>query len=98
MIKRLMNSNKEMHPGAFLDLLFKRRKIIKDLFAMAIKEDPAKLMAIVNGNERMNARLAKKIERALNLKAGILMRLQGFHDKKDRTKSISIRTIYALIG
>lgn len=77
---------KGIHPGLILDREFKKQKLSKVKFAMAINEFPQTLGAILKGKRRMNPALSLKIEKALGWEEGYLMILQVYFDIEQEKK------------
>lgn len=71
---------KGIHPGLILDRVLKKRHLHKGPFALSLKEYPQTLVSITKGKRKMNAKLAIKIEKALEIEEGYFMTLQVYHD------------------
>jgi len=71
---------KGIHPGLILDRELKKRRMNKGPFAISLKEYPQTMVSITKGKRRMNAKLALKIENALEIEEGYFMTLQLYYD------------------
>ena len=75
-----LSSVKGIHPGLILDRELKQRNLSKGQFAISLKEYPQTMVSITKGKRRMNAKLALKIENALEIEEGYFMMLQLYFD------------------
>jgi antitoxin HigA-1 len=84
-IAQQIKALKGIHPGIFLGSELKRQKRSQEDIAMAIGENLQILEEITSGKRTLNKRLAKKIERELQINNGLLSALQ-FHYRMKKAK------------
>ncbi len=71
---------KGIHPGIVLARELKKRSLKQRPFALSIAAHPQTFNAIIKGKRGINASLAIKIEKELNMEEGTLLILQVFYD------------------
>ncbi|MES2704485.1 MAG: HigA family addiction module antitoxin [Bacteroidota bacterium] len=84
---KVMNSNgKEiftdvsLHPGEVLAMELDAREIKKTHFAAQLGISPSHFSELLHGKRNVNAAIALKLERFLNISAEYWMRVQVYHD------------------
>lgn len=88
MNEKAIQALKGLHPGIFIGRMLQKRHLPKGQFAMSIGEYPQTLGAVTNGKRNLNPALAMKIEEALDLEEGFLMRLQTWYDYRQIRQSL----------
>ncbi|MDT0677303.1 helix-turn-helix transcriptional regulator [Autumnicola musiva] len=83
---------KGIHPGLVLKRELKKHSIKQRPFAMAIKEHPQTLNAIINGKRNLNTPLALKIEKKLGLEEGTLAILQTYFEIEREKEKLQSKT------
>jgi antitoxin HigA-1 len=84
---------KGIHPGIILEREFVKRGIKKSAFALEIGVYPGIITDLTKQRRGMNARLAIRIERALDTDEGYFMILQAYYEiSKEKKKQINIKT------
>jgi antitoxin HigA-1 len=89
-MKNELSIIKGIHPGLILDRELKQRHLHKGPFAISINEYPQTIGSITKGKRKMNADLALRIEKALEIEEGFFMTLQVYYDIKELKKKQNI--------
>ncbi len=71
-----------LHPGELLEEELEARSIKKSVFAMDLKIYPSHFSNILKGKRDINATIALKLEKALDISAEFWVRLQAEYDLK----------------
>lgn len=71
-----------LHPGEVLEEELEARNIKKSVFAMDLKIYPSHFSNILKGKRDINAAIALKLEKALDISAEFWVQLQAEYDLK----------------
>lgn len=71
-----------LHPGEVLEEELEARDIKKSVFAMELKIYPSHFSNILKGKRDINAAIALKLEKALDISAEFWVQLQAEYDLK----------------
>jgi len=71
-----------LHPGEVLEEELEARDLKKSVFAMDLKIYPSHFSNILKGKRDINASIALKLEKALDISAEFWVRLQAEYDLK----------------
>lgn len=71
-----------LHPGEVLEEELAARNLKKSVFAMDLKIYPSHFSNILKGKRDINASIALKLEKALDISAEFWVRLQAEYDLK----------------
>jgi antitoxin HigA-1 len=71
-----------LHPGEVLEEELEARGLKKSVFAMELKIYPSHFSNILKGKRNINATIALKLEKSLDISAEFWMQLQAEYDLK----------------
>ena len=77
-----------LHPGEVLEEELEARNIKKSVFAMDLKIYPSHFSNILKGKRDINAAIALKLEKALDISAEFWVQLQAEYDLKLERQSL----------
>ena len=77
-----LNLIKGIHPGFFLEIELKKRKISKKSLAEHVGEHFQTIVSITKGRRKFTPLLSLNTEKFLKLEEGFLLTLQAFHELK----------------
>ena len=77
-----LRSSVILHPGEVLEEELEARDLKKSVFAMDLKIYPSHFSNILKGKRDINAAIALKLEKALDISAEFWVRLQEEYDLK----------------
>ena len=73
---------KGLHPGHFLEIEFKKRKISKKVFAESVHEHLQTIVSITKAKRKFTPELSIKTDAFLHLDEGFILTLQAFYEIK----------------
>ena len=73
---------KGLHPGHFLEIELKKRKISKKVFAESVHEHLQTIVSITKAKRKFTPALSLKTEDFLHLEEGFILTLQAFYEIK----------------
>ena len=77
---RTLRPARPTHPGTVLEEELEARGLKKSAFALQNQIYPSHLMEILKGRRGINAAIALKLEKALDIEAGFWLRMQINYD------------------